>query len=422
MSISQNFPSSRPSLNLNFARSKKLDPRITFTRSSTATFVDEDGLVKRVATDTTRFEHTPSTGESLGLLIEESRSNLVTYSEQFDNAAWTKTNAGITTNTSATTAPDGNTTAEKLVENTASNVAHFALQTVSATAGSTYTFSVFVKAAERTFVQVGLLNANSPFDNLISYVNLTNGSINSSTFGTVTGASVSTISYPNGWYRIILTGVIGSTTSLQGVIWPATSGAVDAAARTYTGDGTSGIYIWGGQLEAGAFPTSYIPTVASTVTRSADSASITGANFSNWYNPNEGTMFVQGAPSTNAAYTGWLYSIGSDFNNSIQTYRQSDYQPVVRIRSSGADVYGAVGFGAIWTTNIARKIILTFKTNSFNSAVSGTVSSDVTSGTLPSYSNLSIGSLASTNYFNGTISQLIYYPVRLPNATLQSLT
>ena len=101
MSISQNFPDEGPSLNLNFASSRILDPRITFTRTSTGTYLSNNGLVTIASANTPRFDHSynGSNVQSLGLLIEESRTNLVTYSENFDNAVYSKTNVGITTNT-----------------------------------------------------------------------------------------------------------------------------------------------------------------------------------------------------------------------------------------------------------------------------------------------------------------------------------
>ena len=124
MSISQNFPNTRPSLNLNFARSKTLDPRITFTRTSTGTYVDEIGIIRYSSADEPRFDHDPVTGECKGLLIEESRQNLLTYSADISNAAWGKTNSSIGP---TTTAPDGTSTAYKLIENS-TNGYHFISQ------------------------------------------------------------------------------------------------------------------------------------------------------------------------------------------------------------------------------------------------------------------------------------------------------
>ncbi len=102
------FPNVRPSLDLRFALAKKLDPRITFTRGSIGTYFGSDGLMRTAGVNEPRFDHYPITGQSLGLLIEESRTNLVTYSEDFNS--WTKFLASVSSNTA--TAPDGNTTAD----------------------------------------------------------------------------------------------------------------------------------------------------------------------------------------------------------------------------------------------------------------------------------------------------------------------
>jgi hypothetical protein len=421
------YPTVLPTLDLDFANSKTLDSRITFTRASGGSYVGADGLIKYAGVNEARFDHDPVTGESLGLLVEEARTNLLLRGEQFDDAGWTKSNVTITANNIV--APDGTLTADKLVENTATNVTHFALQQSSVTSGISYTFSVFIKAAERTFVQVGLLNANSPFDNLISYVNLTNGSILSSTFGTVSGAKVSTISYPNGWYRVIVTAIVGSTTSLQSVIWTANSDALSSAARTYTGDGTSGLFIWGAQLEVGSFPTSYIPTVASTRTRAADNASITGKNFSEWYRQDEGTFITKakydGIPisglvnrtsfatfsteNTVSSWNVWWESGGGNLAAYVVESPQSTYQAVL---TSG-----------LISINQTKKTASAYKLNDFAFTVDGASPSLDTSGTVPSNAKLFIGSLNGTSWsLDGTISQLTYYPKRLPNAQLQALT
>ena len=118
MSISQNFPAISPTLNLNFARSKKLDPRITFTRTSSATRTNAQGLIEVVSADTPRFDHSynSSTGSvnSLGLLIEESRTNLISYSQDFTNALWQTANNRATCDaTTGIDDPSGGTTASR---------------------------------------------------------------------------------------------------------------------------------------------------------------------------------------------------------------------------------------------------------------------------------------------------------------------
>jgi hypothetical protein len=424
MSISQNFPDEGPSLNLNFASSRTLDPRITFTRTSTGTYTNKNGLVTIAPTDTPRFDHSydGSNVQSLGLLIEESRTNLITYSEQFNDASWTKGNIGIATNTSATTAPDGTTTAEKLVENTASNVEHSAY--VSRTGSNeTVTFSVFAKAAERGYIALQLSN----FLNAAAQVvfNLSNGAVVStgSTNADYTAISATTISYPNGWYRCILTATKGTvnTTNIPNII------IHNGSTTIYTGDGTSGIYIWGAQLETGAFPTSYIPTAGSQVTRSADNASMTGTNFSSWYNSSEGSVVTNikydGAPiSGTTNRTGYVL-----YNATNGNMRQIWWEGT----NTGAFLGENPAGSYVIVTNVAQtitqgstnKIATAYKLNDFPITQNGGTIATDTSGTPPVTTSLFIGNFAgSYDWVNGRVAQLLYYPKRLTNSQLQNLT
>jgi hypothetical protein len=426
MSISQNFPAISPTLNLNFARSKKLDPRITFTRTSSATRTNAQGLIEVVSTDTPRFEHSynSSTGSvnSLGLLVEESRSNLITYSEQFDNAAWSKFNAGITTNTSATTAPDGTNSAEKLVENTASNVEHIAY--VGRTASNeTVTLSVFAKTAERSYVSLSLsnfLNAAARVD-----FNLSNGAIVSTgpTSADYTAISGATIAYPNGWYRCILTATKGTVNTTNNPSITLYNGST----TQYTGDGTSGVYIWGAQLEAGAFATSYIPTVASTVTRSGDLAYIDLPS-TGWYNYSQGSLVFQHSTVPFATGTspgfpsvGFANTDGSSTNAILYFFTKSGGGGQYLVRDTGTDQAGI----SPSTGAPAAKVGFAYTTNLFVLARNGSEVGTDASGIVPqSIGTLLLGGNAKnvTNNFNACISNVIYYPRALSSSQLQNLT
>ena len=264
--IDLDYPICRPSLDLDFTQ-EGLDPRITFSRGSIGTRVNRNRLIETVSANQPRFDYDPVTGECKGLFIEESRSNLVTYSEDFSNASWARNNQNI--NTNVITAPDGTLTADKLITINASS-SHDLFKTPNLSS-NTYTLSIFAKAAEQNLMRLriddGIIGRNTIF-------NLTTGSVSSNT--NVTSSTITP--YSNGWYRCSIT----VTTNIINLVFN--------TPYPYSGDGTSGIYIWGAQLEAGAFPTSYIPTTASTVTRSADLAQMTGTNFSSWYNQTEGSM------------------------------------------------------------------------------------------------------------------------------------
>jgi hypothetical protein len=219
-----------------------------------------------------RFDHDPTTGESLGLLVEEQRTNLLLRSEEFDTT-WTPTRASVTANT--TLAPNGTATADSLIEDSTASASHFLSQTVTFAAGS-YTFFCYLKANTRSEARLICFDNTTTF---AVYFDMSTGTVGS----TAGGAAGSISLMADGWYRCSITFTAAAGTGYARV------GLAVAGSQTYTGDGTSGIYIWGAQLEAGAFPTSYIPTSGTTATRAADVASISGSNFSSWYRQDEGT-------------------------------------------------------------------------------------------------------------------------------------
>ena len=283
---SQDFPTIRPTLDLNFAATKTLDRRITFTRDSIGTYTDEFGIVKYAPNNVPRFDHDPETGESLGLLIEESRTNTVTRSEDW-TVGWIDTDVTDTAN--AATAPDGTDTATKIVaDNT--NAEHFTqFPSLTSSINTYYTYSVFCKSAELSSVAI-----NVSASRLYATFNLATGSIiTSNSNGTDFNNHSATItSYPNGWFRLTLTGQSLRNTSSEyvRVVLSNSSTNILNSGGIWQGDGTSGLYFWGAQYEQGSFPTSYIPTSGSTVTRAADIAKITGTNFTDFYNSSEGTL------------------------------------------------------------------------------------------------------------------------------------
>lgn len=188
------------------------------------------------------------------LLYSTQRTNKTTYSEQFNNAAWSKIRAACgAPETNVVVAPDGTTTGDKLLDSTDAGNTHYAKQTLTFTDSTVYTASVYVKAAEYTTGALLVIDkANALHYNNF---NLTTGVAVASGAGTTAGIA----SVGNGWYRVWVTtnsGTGATTPSLS--ILPNTSG-------NYTGTGAKGIYVWGAQVEASATPTSYIQTVAANV-------------------------------------------------------------------------------------------------------------------------------------------------------------
>lgn len=245
-----------------------LSSNITFTRASIGTFTGSNGLIQTAAIDAARFTYGPLTLLQLGLLIEPSRVNLVQYSEQFGNAYWGKTNTTISSD--AIAAPDGTTTADKLVENTATGTHDVRRLAIAASASTTYTGSIFVKAGGRNrgqFQVYGNSGGSTVLFNLVAKTVTAAGA-----YGGWANSSATITEFPNGWFRI--TNRATTNAGLTGINF-ATFMENASGSASYTGNGTSGIYIWGAQLEAGSSATSYILTTASSATRSADNAAFT---------------------------------------------------------------------------------------------------------------------------------------------------
>jgi hypothetical protein len=356
-----------------------------------------------------RFDHDPVTTESLGLLIEEQRTNLVLRSEDFGNAYWLKSNATITSNT--VIAPDGTLTGDKLVETISSGI-HAVYKALTLTATS-YTASYYMKSAERTwgFVQLSTTALGAYFD-------LQNGVV-----GTVdAGFTASIQGVGNGWYRCSVT-TTATAASWTSASFPAQGNGL----KSYTGDGYSGIYIWGAQLEAGAFPTSYIPTVASQVTRSADSASMTGTNFSEWYSQGEGTFYLEAqsdAPTVSGGNRYFL-NVGASGNAiSLLAGLISSGQAGLYVQANSSDQAYIVPASSQLLSS-GQKVAGAYQTNSFQTANNGVLGTQDTSGIVPSVATMYIGRIstgATNNYLAGHIKKLSYFPARLSNEELQEMT
>ncbi len=178
----------------------------------------------------------------IGGLVQRTPYNLLQQSETFENSAWNK--IGSSTISNLTTAPNGTLTADKLVENTSTGF-HRAVQAISGSIGSTYTFSVYLKASERNWALVWFDGEPAG-----TYVNLTTGAL-----GTVSaGVTASTASVGDGWWRCLITKTIVASANVSVYTATGNNGA------SYTGDGTSGIFVWGAQLVEGADQLPYFPT------------------------------------------------------------------------------------------------------------------------------------------------------------------
>jgi hypothetical protein len=365
-----------------------------------------------------RFDYDPVTRSSLGLLIEGDRTNQLIYSADFTNAAWT--NNQLTINNTANIAPDGTQTANKITATTGS-LGHFFLQDSTTVIGTVYTQTVYAKAGEYSFLQItsstGFAGTGTAYQNY----NLVTGTLGASAAGNTGGVSTIT-AVGNGWYRCSFTSTAVGTTARFAIAISPTDGA--GRLPTFTGDGYSGIFVWGAQLEAGTFATSYIATGTTTAARTADTAVMTGADFSSWFNPDEGTIYAENRVFGAASPIPVVYNISDGIaayiSNSIR-FGLSSTQIEYRVGVGGTETVAENVTTTTVNTNI--KSAFAYKVNDFGMTFNGTTPITDSVGVLPNGLNsIAIGSRPTNNFLNGHLRKLIYYPERLSNAQLQTLT
>jgi hypothetical protein len=355
-----------------------------------------------------RLDYDPSTLAPKGLLVEEQRTNLLTYSEQFNDAVYVKVATTVTAN--ATTAPDGTATADKIISD-ATNVQHSIGPSVTFASNTTYSLSVFAKAAERSSFAFGPRGNGKPITTTFNLSTLSfSGDV--STGGTIVSKSYQLL--PNGWIRVVLV----FTTDNSGTV-PSNVNFSDTNFAVVAGNGVDGIFLWGAQLEAGPFATSYIPTAAASVTRNADVAFVATSQFP--YSATEGTL-VANVSLIAIKSTVQMYAELGDgtFNNRMGIYSASTTAEAI-IDTVGSR-QATLSIGSV-TSGSAIKSALAYKLNDIAACLNGgSVSSD-TSALIPIVNVLAIGSqTARFADINGHIRQITYIPRRLTNAELQART
>ena len=291
------YPTIRPTLDLNFAATKVLDDRITFTRDGVGTYIDENGILKYASNNTPRFDHDPVTGESLGLLIEESKTNILYGTPSQSNTVNSYNQYNSLT---------GKYDATKLAKNSSTNTqSHGSWNWNGNLSTTSFVMSVFVKKINHTSFFLQLVSSGVG-DNLYVYYNIDTGVTSHTDYSSPGNLTVtkSIENYPDGWFRLVARVEGFSNAALHsgfrcGFAHPTNN------SQQYV-DSSDEVLVYGAQAEVGDFATSYIPTHESTtsVTRGADIAIIKGTNFSSWYNASESTIFFESgvAPTTNSKY------------------------------------------------------------------------------------------------------------------------
>jgi hypothetical protein len=227
----------------------------------------------------------------------------------------------------------------------------------------------------------------------------------------------------NNWYRCTMVYTNTSASSFQTGLNLVQVGTSNTA--LYTGNGFNGMYVWGAQLEAGSFATSYIATTSASATRTADAASMTGTNFSSWYNADEGSWYSEAATSSTAG-NGRIFSVSSVAVASDPIYSinfESNGQTRIYQVVSGSATYDFRPSN--YTANTFVKLSGGYKLADYAGvANNSTISTSTSQVRLPMLTYLQIGALTngSSFFLNGTIKKIAYYPIKVTNAQLQALT
>ena len=414
-----------PSLDLAFALDKTLTarkgPTPAFTRSSTGTFVGSNGLIQSAAINVPRFDHDPATGVCKGLLIEDTRTNLVPRSSNFPAGSWA-INAGRLTWALDATGPDGLLSATTLTTTGIAGGA-FIVSSANIASGTTYTQFAILKAGSAGF------GAISSYDGVLDYgamFNLATGVFVGYRTGAGTGAPISNNieSLGNGWWKVSMTYLAtGTSSSFAAQILVSETGNLNFATTQSAG---KTMIAFAYQLEVGAFPTSYIPTTVGTAIRGADVCSIIETNFSSFYNQSEGTLFAEcQVPSANQ-YAGIAVIGATSFNHNIALFKSDSTGGTLGDRfvpyvTQGGVLVALHDFGT-GTGNGLMKVAASVALNNMIFARNGTISPADLTAAMPTPNRLTIGARADGNYINGHIARIQYFRKRLSNAKLQTLT
>ena len=407
------------SLDLRFAEQKTLDSRITFTRASSGTFVDSAGVIQTATTNVPRFDHNPTTGESLGLLVEEARTNSIRNNTMVGAVAGTP--GTLPTNWSVATSATG-LSSQIIGTGTESGIAYIDIKWTGTPSTSGAIQHLF-EANTNTAAISGQNWTASVYQRLVG--------------GTIPG-STSLLVVERSAANVFLTSSSTSTTTTDSALINqrfihsrtlnnASTAYVNARLDVNVASGVAidfTLRIGLPQLEQGTFATSVIPTTTATVTRSADVASITGTAFSSWYRQDEGTVFADVAvaqPSTGGNQFVFRTS-DNGYSNAIAINIPGQAQLST---ASGGTFDGSASSVASLVANVSAKIGAAYTSNNLGLSLNGATAVIDTSATIPTALNRAdIGSdHAGVNRVKaGTIRRLTYWPTRLANNTLQEVT
>ena len=374
-----------------------------FTRATTATRVNRDGLIEEVQEGVPRIDFSSGDGS---LLLEPQRTNSITYSEDFSNGSWIKS-GDVTLTSNYGISPEGYQNADRIVANATAG-GHIVYRNISTT--GTHTISIFAKASGYNYIFFGYDGGSLNFGIVF---NLSNGTISQNPAGL--NGDIEAIG-SDGWYRCSLT-FNYSTTGYFFVVSPHDN----SGAYVWTGNGTDGILIYGAQIEYNSsYPTSYIKTSGSAVTRNADVCN----NAQTTFNDSEGVLYAEiVALADDLTNRDIAISDGTGNNRVFIYYSTTSNQIVGRVRVSNADV-ALLTYTLTDITNYT-KIALKYKANDFALWIDGIERATDTSGGVfgaNTLTTLAFDAGEGSNDFYGNCKEVRVYNTALTDTELQELT
>ena len=409
------------------AQLEKRDTVTSYTATNGTPITKYQPKLMTTAADRARFDHDPITGESKGLLIEEGRTNLFSYSEDLNSFS---ANGNIVVNKEKTIAPDGSFCGSIIrYDEPDTNIRPgqhiYSINNISSSQDVSTSF--YAKTINQANVVVNTGSCVVLFDLELSESTVLQND-NGNAFQQ---ASIENVG--NGWFRCTVI-ALGSGSSAQYQISPWLSSIEkNWANRYHNGDSNSGVFLWGLQLELGSFPTSYIKTTGASATRSADNASITGENFSSWYRQDEGAFQIDFNHQYDDASWDYILSINPstevgdyDQNNLSLRRNLSNGKYRIRVVSSGSNLSPSFELDGVFYENNFKKLCFSYDRNNIYFSNKNQLISDSISDSLRHLKALYLfnidGDDTRAAKSTGHIKKLSYYPQRLTNEQLQNLT
>jgi hypothetical protein len=377
----------------------------SFDRASSATRVNKDGLIETVGSGEPRVDYL---NDSKGALkLEPSRSNLYTYSEDFNNSNWSKD--AVSVNANQIVSPSGSVFSDEIIENS-STTEHSVRQLKSITSGNYYTISVFVKnSSNKRDIYIRCGDAN-----ILVYFDTTNWIVGDEVQG-----SGKIENYGNGWYRLIATG-LASSTGADNFRFGLSNGTTNGS-QNYTGNGVNSMYFYGAQLEQGSYATSYIPTQGAAVTRSADVCE--GAGNDQVFNDSEGVIYVEISALADDGTNRFIsLNDGSNDNRVLFGYRAASNQVFARIEgnnSASVDLTNVVS-----DTEIVIKLAIYYDSSfNYKMYLNGfLVDNAIGTDSIIGLDRFDFTNAIGTENFYGNVKDVRVYNTALTDAELKALT